>query len=52
MVWHDSPYDEQPVADVTRGQDKIWQDVDAVAAARLRVGPVLLLSWDVWGASG
>jgi hypothetical protein len=24
MVWHDSPYDEHPVADVSKGQDKIW----------------------------
>ncbi len=24
MVWHDSPYDEHPVADVSRGQRKIW----------------------------
>jgi len=24
MVWHDSPYDEHPVANVTLGQDKVW----------------------------
>ncbi|HEY2041525.1 MAG TPA: alkaline phosphatase family protein, partial [Jatrophihabitans sp.] len=29
MVWYDSPYDEHPVADVSKGQDKIWQAVDA-----------------------
>ncbi len=27
MLWHDSPFDEHPVADVTLGHDKIWQAV-------------------------
>ncbi|MCU1614508.1 MAG: hypothetical protein JWO98_2048, partial [Frankiales bacterium] len=25
MVWHDSPDDEHPPADVSLGQDKVWQ---------------------------
>jgi hypothetical protein len=33
MVWHDSPYDEHPVADVSKGQNKIWQVVDAIVKA-------------------
>src|SRR3954470_22002082 len=33
MVWHDSPYDEHPVADVSLGQGKVWQAVDAIVAA-------------------
>jgi hypothetical protein len=33
MVWHDSPYDEHPIADVSKGQDKIWQVVDAIVKA-------------------
>ncbi len=49
MVWHDSPYDEHPVADVTLGQDKIWQAVDAVVTAGLWDTTVFLLSWDDWG---
>jgi len=49
MVWHDSPYDEHPVADVTRGQDKIWQAVDAFVTAGLWDSTVFLLSWDDWG---
>jgi len=49
MVWHDSPYDEHPVADVRRGQDAIWQAVTAVAAAGLWDDTVFLLTWDDWG---
>jgi hypothetical protein len=29
----DSPYDEHPVADVTLGQNKVWQAVDAIVKA-------------------
>jgi hypothetical protein len=49
MVWHDSPYDEHPVADVSKGQDKIWQAVDAIVAAGLWDDTVFLLTWDDWG---
>ncbi len=49
MVWHDSPYDEHPVADVTRGQDTIWQAVSAIAAAGHWDDTVFLLTWDDWG---
>ena len=44
MVWHDSPYDEHPVADVSKGQDKIWQAVDAIVTAGLWDTTVFLLS--------
>lgn len=49
MVWHDSPYDEHPVADVSKGQDKIWQAVDAIVGAGLWKDTVFLLTWDDWG---
>ena len=49
MVWHDSPYDEHPVADVTKGQDAVWQIVDAVTTAGLWDRTVFLLTWDDWG---
>ncbi len=49
MVWHDSPYDEHPVADVTLGQDKVRQAVDAVVAAGHWADTVFLLTWDDWG---
>ncbi len=49
MVWHDPPDDEHPVADVTLGQDKIWQTVDAFVTAGLWDSTVFLLSWDDWG---
>ncbi len=49
MVWHDSPYDEHPVADVSLGQDKIWQAVDAVVKAGHWDDTVFLLTWDDWG---
>ncbi len=41
---HGSPYDEHPVADVTRGQDKIWQAVDAIVTTGLWDTTVFLLS--------
>ncbi len=49
MVWHDSPYDEHPVADVSRGQRKIWQAVDAIVKAGHWDDTVFLLTWDDWG---
>jgi len=49
MVWHDSPYDEHPVADVTLGHNQIWTDVAAVAAAGHWDDTVFLLTWDDWG---
>ena len=49
MVWHDAPYDEHPVADVTQGQDAVWQIVDAVATAGLWDRTVFLSTWDDWG---
>ena len=49
MVWHDSPYDEHPPADVTAGQGKIWQAVDAIAKAGHWDNTVFMLTWDDWG---
>jgi phospholipase C len=49
MVWHDSPYDEHPPADVSLGQGKVWQAVDAIAAAGLWPRTVFMLTWDDWG---
>src|SRR4051794_21894163 len=49
MVWHDSPYDEHPVADVTLGQSKVWQAVSAIVAAGHWNDTVFMLTWDDWG---
>jgi phospholipase C len=49
MLWHDSPDDEHPVADVRLGHNKIWQAVDAIIAAGLWDATVFLLTWDDWG---
>ena len=49
MIWHDSPYDEHPVADVSLGHDKIWRAVDAIAEAGHWDDTVFLLTWDDWG---
>jgi hypothetical protein len=49
MLWHDSPFDEHPVADVTLGHDKIWQAVSAIVAAGLWDDTVFMLTWDDWG---
>ena len=49
MVWHDSPNDEHPVADVTLGHNQIWTDVAALAAAGRWDDTVFMLTWDDWG---
>ena len=49
FVYHDSPLDEHPPADVTKGVTAIWQAVTAVAAAGQWHDTVFLLTWDDWG---
>ncbi|GAC1510190.1 MAG: hypothetical protein NVS2B16_09980 [Chloroflexota bacterium] len=49
MVWHDSPYDEHPRADITLGHNKIWQCVDAAVRGRAWDNTVFFLTWDDWG---
>ncbi|MCU1607369.1 MAG: hypothetical protein JWP46_3834 [Modestobacter sp.] len=49
MVWHDSPDDEHPPADVTLGHDTVWRAVDAVVRAGHWDDTVFLLTWDDWG---
>jgi hypothetical protein len=49
MIWHDSPNDEHPPADVSLGHNVIWQAVDAVVKAGLWNTTVFLLTWDDWG---
>ncbi len=39
LVWHDSPYDEHPPADVSLGQDKVWQAVDAIVTGATGMTP-------------
>ena len=48
-IWHDSPLDEHPPANVTLGHDAIWQAVDAVVKANLWTDTVFMLTWDDWG---
>lgn len=49
MVWHDTPYDEHPPADITLGHNKIWQYVDAAVKGGLWASTVFMLTWDDWG---
>jgi hypothetical protein len=49
MVWHDSPLDEHPPADVSKGMDAVWQIVDAVSKAGAWDSTVFMLTWDDWG---
>jgi hypothetical protein len=49
MLWHDSPFDEHPRADVTEGMKRIWQSVDAVVKAGGWTQTVFMLTWDDWG---
>ncbi|MGH3779745.1 MAG: alkaline phosphatase family protein, partial [Pseudonocardiaceae bacterium] len=48
-LWHDSPRDEHPVADVTIGQNAIREAVDAVVQGGGWDSTVFLLTWDDWG---
>jgi hypothetical protein len=49
MVWHSSPADEHPPADVTLGMNTVWQAVDAVVAAGAWDDTVFMLTYDDWG---
>ena len=49
MLWHDSPQDEHPPADVTLGMKLIWQSVDAVVQSGGWEETVFMLTWDDWG---
>jgi hypothetical protein len=49
MVWHNSPDDEHPPANVTEGMDAIWQCVDAVVEGGGWDQTVFMLTWDDWG---
>jgi hypothetical protein len=49
FVWHDAPYDEHPPADITLGQNKIWQYVTAAVQGGDWESTVFMLTWDDWG---
>jgi len=49
LVWHESPVDEHPPANVTLGQNAIWQAIDAAVRAGLWNDTVVMLTWDDWG---
>ena len=49
LLWHNSPNDEHPPADVTQGMDLIWQSVDAVVQGGGWEETVFMLTWDDWG---
>jgi phospholipase C len=49
FLYHDSPLDEHPPANVTEGMNTIWQSVDAVVKGGLWENTVFLLTWDDWG---
>jgi hypothetical protein len=49
MIWHTTPADEHPPADVTLGQAAVRAAVDAVVAAGAWDTTVFLLTWDDWG---
>ncbi|MBO0843869.1 MAG: hypothetical protein J2P22_00430 [Nocardioides sp.] len=49
MVWHTSPADEHPPADVTVGEAAVRAIVNAVVAVGHWDTTVSLLNWDDWG---
>jgi hypothetical protein len=48
-LWHNSPQDEHPPANVTTGMNTIWAAVDAVVQAGGWDETVFMLTWDDWG---
>jgi hypothetical protein len=49
FLYHTTPLDEHPPADVTQGMDAVWQAVDAVVAHGYWESTVFMLTWDDWG---
>ena len=49
FVWHATPQDEHPPADVTVGMKAIWQCVDAVVRGGGWPDTVFMLTYDDWG---
>ena len=49
FLWHNSPDDEHPPANVTVGMDLIWHSVDAVVQGGGWEETVFMLTWDDWG---
>jgi len=49
MLWHNSPNDEHPPANVTTGMELIWRSVDAVVQSGGWDETVFMLTWDDWG---
>jgi hypothetical protein len=49
LLWHNSPYDEHPPANITEGMDLIWRSVDAVVQSGGWEQTVFMLTWDDWG---
>jgi hypothetical protein len=48
-VWHNSPFDEHPRAEVGQGMNLIWESVDAIVKGGGWENTVFLLTWDDWG---
>jgi Phosphoesterase family len=48
-IWHDSPLDEHPPANVTLGHNAVWQAVDAVVRGGAWNDTIFMLTWDDWG---
>jgi hypothetical protein len=49
LLYHNSPLDEHPPADVSQGMDAVWQAVDAVVRRGFWESTVFMLTWDDWG---
>jgi hypothetical protein len=49
FLYHSSPLDEHPPADVTKGMNAVWQAVDAVVRQELWNDCVFMLTYDDWG---
>jgi hypothetical protein len=49
FLYHDPPFDEHPVADITAGMNAIWQAVDAVVKQGLWETTLFMLTYDDWG---
>jgi phospholipase C len=49
FLYHDTPLDEHPPANVSEGMNTIWRSIDAIIKAGLWETTVVFLTWDDWG---
>jgi hypothetical protein len=49
FLYHNSPLDEHPPANITQGMNATWQAIDAVVKQGHWPDTIFMLTWDDWG---